>query len=140
LDAPAPDLLEDRAPNQAHRAREDDRVAVGARRHGHVEEVAIAVEEAPQVAVVLPVAVVLWRLNERNLRVSEMADCVAQPVGLDHVVGVDNADPLDLAWQPPGRLVQRTRLEPGPPLEVYEVKAGAESLAESLERPPDDRV
>src|SRR5207248_1333926 len=64
------DLLQRLAPDEAHRAREDDRVPVRAGGHRDLEEVAIAVVEAAQVLVVLPVAIVLRCLDECDVGVA----------------------------------------------------------------------
>jgi len=46
LGVPAADSLQGGATDHAHRAREDDRVPVRARRHGDLEEVRVAVVQA----------------------------------------------------------------------------------------------
>ena len=93
---PATDLVERRASDQPHRAAEDDRVAVTARDHRDVEEIAEAVEEAAQIGVVPPVAIVLRGLHERDRRIVEVADRVAQPLRMHLVVRVHDAEDLDL--------------------------------------------
>src|SRR5258708_7637634 len=70
--APPSDLLERRTAEKPHGSAEDDGIAVVARRHGDVEEVAEAVEETAQIAVVLPVAIVLRALREGDARIIEM--------------------------------------------------------------------
>ncbi len=137
---PAADLVERGAADQAHGAAEDDRVAVAARRHGDVEEVAEAVEEPAQVAVVLPVAVVLRGLDERHARVVEVADGLLQPARVHAVVGVDDAEDLHLLGEVLGGLVEGAGLEARPVLEVHEGEARAELLAQLLQRLPHRRV
>ena len=50
----------------------NDRVDVGAGHHRHVEEVAIGIEEPPQVGRVAPLPVVLRGLQEGDRQVSEV--------------------------------------------------------------------
>ena len=133
---PAADRLEGRAADHAHRAREDDRVPVRARGHGDLEEVGVAVVQAAEVLVVGPVAVVLRGLHESDVRVGEVAHHRAKPVGLDHVVRVDDADQLDLLRQPSGCLVQGAGFEPGPVFQVDELEPRPKLLAPGLERGP----
>ena len=134
---PASDFLQRAAPDEAHRAREDDRVPVRATGHRDLEEVLVAEVEPPQVLVVRPVAIVLRGLNERDLGIGEVADHRAEPVRLDHVIGVDDADDLDVCRQARGCFVQRAGFESGPVLEVHELESWTQLLALSFERSPD---
>ena len=104
--------------DQAHGAGEDDGVTVRPGGHRDVEEVPVAEEEPAQVLVVLPVAIVLWGLNEGDLRILEMPDHGAQESGLDQVVRVDDAQDLDLVRQPAGGFVERACLVAGPGIEM----------------------
>ena len=68
----------------------------------------------------------LGALDECDLRVREEAHQVLQEVGLDDVVGVDDADDLDLLGQPARGFVERPGLEPRPVLEMHELEALAQ--------------
>ena len=137
---PAADSLQRRSADQTHRPGENDGVAVGAARHGDVEEIAIAVEQPSKIAAVLPIAIVLWRLHERHALVGEVADHLFEEGGLDQVIGIDDAEDADVLRQPPGGLIQRARLVTRPGLEVDELKPFAQLFAQCLERAPDLRV
>ncbi|HVD02274.1 MAG TPA: hypothetical protein VNG93_14225 [Candidatus Dormibacteraeota bacterium] len=133
---PAAHLLQRAVPDEAHGAPEDDGVAVGPRRHADVEEVAVAVKEAPQVLVVLPVEIALGALHEGDVPVGEVADEVLQEAGLDDVVGVHDGDHLVLGRWPPGGLVEGAGLEAGPIGQVHELEARAQLHAERLKGAP----
>ena len=137
---PAADFVEYFPPDQAHRPREDDRVAVRAGRHRDLEKVLIAVIQTAQILVVRPVAIVLRCLDEGDLGVGEMADRRAQPVRLHNVVGVDDTDDRHVVRKTARRLVEGTGLVPRPVFEVHELKAGAEPFAFSLDGIPIRRV
>src|SRR5438876_7248784 len=92
---PAADLLQRAAPDEAHRAREDDGVAVRTAGHSDLEEVLVAEVEAAQILVVSPVAIVLRGLDESDLGIGKVTDHRPKPVRLDHVVRVDDADDPD---------------------------------------------
>ena len=119
--APAADLLERRAAQQAHRAREDDRVALVPEGHRDGEEVPVRVVARAQVTIGLVLPIVLRCLDERDAVFDEVADRRAQPLRVDFVVGVDDADDLRTWIGVLGeREVERTRLEPGPWIDVHE--------------------
>ena len=134
---PAADIFQRAAPYEAHRARENDGVAVRAAGHRDLEEVLVAVIEAPQVLVVRPVAIVLRGLDEGDFGIRKVSDHRAKPVRLDYVVGVDDADDLDVFGQPARGFIERAGLEPRPVLEMHESESRAELLALRLERTPD---
>jgi hypothetical protein len=108
--------------------------------HADVEEVAVAVEEAAEVGVVLPVSVVLSRLHEGDVRVGEVGRGRPQPPRMGDVVGVDDGDHLDLGGEPPRRLVEGAGLEARPGLQVHELEARTELAADRLQRPPHLRI
>src|SRR5207245_3037665 len=105
---PSADLLQRAAPDEAHRAREDDRVAVRAGWHGDLEEVAVAVIETAQILVVGPVAIVLRRLDEGHFGVGEVSDHCPKPIRLDHLIRIHDTDDLALYMQPTSLLLQST--------------------------------
>ena len=107
---PAAELLQGDPPDQSHRAGEDRAVALVARGLGDGEEVLVGVVEPPVVAGVLPVAVVLRRLDEADPRLGEQRHAAAQEPRLELVVGVDDADDLGpLGGELAQRVVQRAR-------------------------------
>src|SRR5207302_7501958 len=59
---PPPNPLQRGPADQSHRSGEDDGVAVGAAGHRYIEEIAVAIEEAAEIATVPPIAIVLRRL------------------------------------------------------------------------------
>jgi len=60
----------------------------------------------------------------------------AKPVGLHHVVGINDADQLDVLRQSPGCLVQGAGFEARPVFQVHELETRPELLAQRLERGP----
>ena len=130
---PATDSLQRGSADQAHRPRENDGVAVRPARHRDIEEIAIAIEQASEIAAILPIAVVLWRLHECHALVGEVADHFLQEGRLDHVIGIDDAQDADVLRQPPRGLVERARLVAWPGVQVNELEAWAQLFAERLE-------
>jgi hypothetical protein len=65
-----------------------------------------------------------------------VADHRAQPVRLDHVVGVDHSEQLNVLRQPARRLVEGAGLEARPVLEVDELEARTQPLALRLQGAP----
>ena len=134
--APAPDLLQRGAADQAHGAAEDDRVAVRPRPHGHVKEIAEAEEQSPQIAVVLPVAVVLRALREPHRGIVEVPHHRREELRGHDVVGINDPDDLDVRRQPPGGLVERPGLVARPVLQVDELETLTQLSAQRLQGAP----
>ncbi len=137
---PAADRVERRAPDQPHRAAEDDRVAVAARDHRDVEEVAKAVEETAQISVVAPFAIVLRRLHERDRGIVEISDRVAQPLRMHLVVGIHDAEISTSAGKRGVASLSAPALNPGQFSRWTNENRGPSCSAELLERLPERRV
>ncbi len=125
--------------DQAHGAAEDRAVALVAGLLTDVEEVAVGVVEPPEVRRPLPVAVVLRGLHEGHPPVLEERRAVGQEVGLDQVVGVDDADHLGPRVRHGEGVVERAALVAGPVLEVDELHPRL-GRTERLDRPPERGV
>ena len=121
--------------DQPHGAGEDRPVAFVARRLRDREEVLVGVVEPAVERRLLPVAVVLRRLDEPDRLVGEERGARAQEAGVELVVGVDHADQLGARVDHlPQREVERTGLVAGPVGQVGELHAVPE--APGLDRPP----
>ena len=91
---PAAGGVERGAADQAHGAVHDDGVGLVALDHADVEEAGIFAVHGVVHDAALAVAMVLRRLDHADLRIGEGRHQVLEPVGLHHVVGVDDADDL----------------------------------------------
>ncbi len=106
---PAAGHVHRRAADQAHRAVHDDGVLLVALNHADVEEPGIfAVHDVVHQRAVA-VAMVLRRLHEADAGIGEYRHQVLQPVGLDHIIGVDDADDLGIRGGPLHRDAQARR-------------------------------
>ena len=133
---PAAEFVQGNPPDEAHGAGEDRAVMLVARRLGDGEEVLVGVVQAAVVAGVAPVPVVLRCLHEADPRVGEQRHAVAQPLRLDLIVRVDDADDLGVrVGEVLKRVVERAGLVARPVLQVLE--RDAVPLAPGLNRPPE---
>ena len=137
---PTADPFQRRPPDQAHRSGKDDGVAVGAGRHRDVEEIAVAVKEAAEVAAVLPIPIVLRCLHEGDSVIGEVADHLLQEARSHDVIGIDDAQDGDVRRQAASGFVERARLVAGPGIEMDELKGRSQLGAECLEGTPYLRV
>ena len=86
----------------------DDRVELVALNHADVEEAGIFAVHRVVHDAALAVAVILRRLDKADRRVAEQRHKILEPVGLHHVVGVNDADHLGIRRRcAPGRDAMR---------------------------------
>src|SRR5262249_61218250 len=91
---PAPDARQRALPDERHRAVLDDRVALVPVMHPDPEKaIELPVRHPPEGAR-LEVAMSLRRLDDGDAGAAEVGDEVPQPVAIDRVVRVDDADQL----------------------------------------------
>ena len=137
---PAADLFQRAPTHHGHGAVLDQRVALVAVVHADAEEaVELPVAHALE-GLALPVAVGLRRLHDGDLGLVEVRHQAGQPVGIDHVVGVDDAHHLGARIGDLEAVVERAGLEAGPVGEVEEAEARTELGAAALERLPQGLV
>ena len=86
------------------------------------------------------VAVILRRLHEADARIGEHRHQILEPVGFDHVVGIDDADDFGVGRGVRERDAQRAGLKAGEILDPDEFEALAERGAMLLDRPPQGRI
>ncbi len=91
---PAAGGFERGAADQAHRAVHDDGVELVALNHADIEEAGIFGVHGAMHQRAVAVAMVLRRLHEADARIGEQRHEILEPVRLDHVVGIDDADDL----------------------------------------------
>ena len=125
------------AADQAHGAVHDDGVGLVALDHADVEEAGIFAVHGMVHDRAFAVAMILRRLDHADLRIGESRHQVLQPVGLHHIVGVDNADDLGVAGGVRERKPQRAGLVAGQVVYVEEFEALAERAAMLLDRKPE---
>src|SRR5690606_16337674 len=134
---PALDPVERGSAHERHGAVLDDGVALVALDHADLEEAGV-LPVAPVLAQGLAgVAVVLRRLDEADVGILDMRHQAAQPVGVDDIVAVDDADDLDVGRRLAQREVERAGLEALHALDVEEAEALAELGAPGFDRPPE---
>ena len=92
LARPAADGVDRRAPDQTHRAVDDDGVDFVALDHADIEEPGIFRVHRMVHDRAVAVAMILRRLNEPDARLGEQRHQVLQPIRLHDIVGVENAD------------------------------------------------
>ena len=93
---PAAGHVHRRAPDQAHGAVNDDGVGLVALDHADIEEPGIfAVHDVVHQRTVA-VAMVLRRLHQADAGIGEHRHQILQPVRLDDIVGIDDADDLGI--------------------------------------------
>src|SRR5215472_5354602 len=91
---PASGALKSRAPNQTHRAMNDDGIVFVALDHSDVKEPGIlAVHDMVHEAAV-GIAMVLRGLDQADRRISKARNEILEPIGMDRIVSVDHADDL----------------------------------------------
>ncbi len=81
-----------------------------------------------------------WILNQSDLGVGEAGDQIPEPLRIDHIVGVDNADDLGIVSGFRHRQPQRRGLEPLEVVHTNELEARAELAAARLDRLPERRI
>src|SRR5262249_57809014 len=86
------------------------------------------------------VRVILWRLDEADCGIREARYQGLQPVRMDHIIGIDDADDLSLMSRVRGRHAQRARLEAEEVLHADELETAAEVQAAGSDRLPKRRV
>ena len=91
---PAAGAFHRRAADQAHGAVHDDGVDLVALHHADVEEAGIFAVHGVVHQRAVAVAMVLRRLHQADARIGEHRHQILEPVGFDHIVGIDDADDL----------------------------------------------
>ena len=86
---PAADRVDRGAPDQTHRAVDDDGVDFVALDHADIEEAGIFGVHGVVHERAVAVAMILRRLHEADARVGEQRHQVLQPIRLHDIVGVD---------------------------------------------------
>jgi hypothetical protein len=74
----------------------NDGVAFIAMNHTHVEKTGVFPVEHFAEPIMFPLAVILWRLNEPDLRIGKMGYHSAQPVWCDNIVAVQYGNKLSV--------------------------------------------
>ena len=137
---PAAGHVHRRAADQAHRAVHDDGVLLVALNHADIEEARIfAVHDVVHQRTVA-VAMILRRLHEANARIGEHRHQILQPVRLDDIVRIDDADDLGIRGRALHGDAQGARLEALNLLGIDELEAFAERAAVILDRLPERRI
>ncbi len=137
---PAAGSLERRAPNQAHGAVHDDGVELVALHHADVEEAGIFAVHGVVHQAARAVAVILRRLHQGDVRVAELRHQVLEPVGLHHIVGVDDADHFGIGRGVRLRQPQCAGLEAHDIVGAHELETLAERAAVLLDRDPESGI
>ena len=137
---PAAGHVHRRAPDQAHGAVNDDGVFLVALDHADVEEPGIFAVHHVVHQRAVAVAMVLRRLHEADPGIGEQRHQVLQPVRLDDIVGVDDADDLGIDRGALHGDAQGAGLEAFDLLGVDELEALAERAAVILDRLPERRI
>ena len=91
---PAADTFHRGAANEHHRAVHDDGVKLVALHHADVEEAGIFGVHGAMHQGARAVAMILRRLHEADARIGKHRHQVLEPVGFDHVIGIDGGDDL----------------------------------------------
>src|SRR5262249_34722633 len=126
---PAACVIERGAADQAHGAVHDDRIRLVALHHADIEESRVfgihscMDESAPAVTVIL------WRLDHAGCGIREARYQALQPVRMDHITGIDDADDLSVLSRMRGRHAQRARLEAVKVLHTNKLEAATEVQA-----------
>ncbi len=114
----------------------DDRVELVSLHHADVEEAGIFGVHGAVHHRAVAVAVVLRRLHQADARIGEQRHQILQPVGLHHVVGIDDADDVRIGGGVGQRQPQRAGLVALEIVDPEEFEALAERLAVLFDRPP----
>ena len=133
---PAPGGDQRLAPDQAHRAMHDDGVGLVPLHHADIEEAGIFAVHRHLHEAARGVAVVLRRLHQADGRIGEGRHEILQPVGTDHIVGVEHADDLGLRRGVLEREPERSSLESLEPIGAHEFEARPKQPAVILDRLP----
>ena len=132
--------LDGGAAHQAHGAVRDDGIGLVAHDHADIEETGIFGVHGMMHEGAVAVAMVLRRLHDADLRIREGRDQVLEPVGMHHIVGIDDADDGGVGGGVGERQAQRAGFEPGQVVGVDELEALAERAAMLLDRQPVGRI
>src|SRR5262249_4119426 len=107
---PAASLHERGAAHQAHGAMHDDRVGLVPLHHYDVEAAGIFAVHRRVHWAALAVTMILRRLDQAHFGIAELRYQILEPVGVDRIVGVDDADDLRVRRGVSERESQRTGL------------------------------
>ena len=126
--------------DQAHRAMDDDGVDLVALDHADVEEPGIFGVHGGVDLAAVAIAMILRCLDQSDLGIGEAGDQILEPCGIDHIVGIDDADDLGFVSSLRHRQPQRRGLEAYQVLHANELEARAKLAAASLDRLPERRI
>src|SRR5712671_194945 len=137
---PATGCVERVAPDEAHRAMHNDGVGLVALDHADIEEPCVFSVHRLVHDRALAVAMILRSLDHADLRIGKNGGEVFQPIGPNHIVGINDADDFGVSGRMGECQPERTGLESWHVVLVDELEAFAEFPAVALDRLPILRI
>ena len=119
---------------------DDDGVDLVALDHADIEETGILGVHGGMDETAIAVAMILWRLNQSNLGIGKAGDQIPEPLRIDHIVRVDDADDLGIGGGLRHREPERCGLESLEVLDAEELEARTKFAAARLDRLPKCRI
>jgi diguanylate cyclase (GGDEF)-like protein len=137
---PAPGSFYCRATDQAHCAVDDDGVDLVALNHANIEETSIFGVHGGVDETAIAVAMILRGLNKSDLGIGENGNQIPEPLWIDHIVGIDDADDLCVRSGLRNREPKCGGLESLEVLDVKELEARTKFAAAHRDRLPKYRI
>ena len=118
----------------------DDGVELVALDHADIEEAGIFGVHGGMDETAIGVAMILRRLNKANLGIGKARDQIDEPSGIDHIVGIDDANDLSIGCGLHHRKPECCGLEPLEVFDAQKLETRTEFAAAGLDRLPERRI